>query len=263
MIRVPRDRPDPGGIPIQPAAAWSANATAATALAIGDGPGHVVTDLYRADHVKVALEALFDQKCAYCEQTGVGVFDWDVEHFRPKGRVAEDTTHPGYYWLAYTWENLFPSCPTCNQRRKDKATYADPTVGLSLGKLDQFPLEPGSPRVDAPGVDLTTERPAILNPCVDEPLDHLDLVPDGTLRSRPGSSKGPKSISVFGLNRKRSRNGRHLALLNIRRLVDIQINKNTDPNTALTVALDAMSYPDTPYSFVAHAVRRDPTAFGF
>jgi hypothetical protein len=68
----------------------------------------------------------------------------DTEHFRPKSRVrivlddesseiikvvdeeGEAITHPGYFWLAYHWQNLLPSCQFCN---------------AAGGKLDVFPVQ--------------------------------------------------------------------------------------------------------------------------
>ena len=49
--------------------------------------------------------------------------------------MAEDSSHTGYYWLAYTWANLYPSCVFCNQRRKDQPTFDDPVLGPATGKL--------------------------------------------------------------------------------------------------------------------------------
>jgi uncharacterized protein (TIGR02646 family) len=64
----------------------------------------------------------FYGKCAYCERA-IGNQHGDVEHFRPKGGVADKDNkmiedHPGYYWLAYDWQNLLISCITCNQIMK-------------------------------------------------------------------------------------------------------------------------------------------------
>ena len=43
----------------------------------------------------------------------------DVEHFRPKAEVKEaGENHQGYWWLAYSWENLLIACKTCNQEYK-------------------------------------------------------------------------------------------------------------------------------------------------
>src|SRR5207248_2896103 len=55
---------------------------------------------------------------SFFAHTGYG----DVEHFRPKGgykqRETDELKRPGYYWLAYAWDNLFCSCQLCNQRFK-------------------------------------------------------------------------------------------------------------------------------------------------
>src|SRR5262249_38675962 len=77
------------------------------------------------------LIRLFNGKCAYCESKFTVSQPGDVEHFRPKGRVVDDNfkpirvqhptkgeiEHPGYYWLAYEWKNLLPSCADCNRFR--------------------------------------------------------------------------------------------------------------------------------------------------
>lgn len=58
---------------------------------------------YKTDDIKEKLDALYHHKCAYCENI---VEQGHVEHYRPKQQ---------YYWLAYSWDNLMYSCPTCNQ----------------------------------------------------------------------------------------------------------------------------------------------------
>ena len=74
--------------------------------------------LYNDTKVKDELKKIF-AKCAYCESSYGAVYDGDVEHFRPKGRIKEkDPATPGYYWLANNWDNLFLACQHCNQRRK-------------------------------------------------------------------------------------------------------------------------------------------------
>lgn len=140
MIFIERNRTDGQGRPIRPSDSWFADAATWTEKAVSDGPGHVVSEsTYRHDSVRRALEALFHRKCAYCESplTEVG---WDIEHFRPKKKVSDRTGHPGYYWLAYTWTNLYPSCGPCNKRLKDKSTWEEPGRGKTAGKANQFPL---------------------------------------------------------------------------------------------------------------------------
>ena len=250
----------------EPLGTWHEDAhdlTAVPIAVVAGGATHLVPTLYKHDNVKVALEGLFYRKCAYCETGGLLQFAWGVEHFRPKGRVAEDPNHGGYYWLAYTWTNLFPSCPTCNQRRKDKRTYADPSTGLSEGKLDQFPLLVDSLRATTPADDIAPERPAILNPCIENPSDHLRLGADGKLRTVSNSPLGEKSIRVFALNRTRASVDREEALRKIEQYVHTATQRGFPSNKALEIALEVMADPMTAYSFIAKEVRRDPVAFGY
>ncbi|OQX97259.1 MAG: hypothetical protein B6I24_09430 [Bacteroidetes bacterium 4572_128] len=58
---------------------------------------------YKAEDVKNKLNEIYHQKCAYCEQK---VEQIEIEHYRPKSI---------YYWLIYSWDNLFFVCPKCNK----------------------------------------------------------------------------------------------------------------------------------------------------
>ena len=98
MIHIDRERIDERGRPIRPDAAWFAKAQAKTEEAERQaGQQEADRRTYADDRVKAALEELFYGKCAYCESDILAAFDWDVEHFRPKGRVAEREDHPGFY----------------------------------------------------------------------------------------------------------------------------------------------------------------------
>ena len=62
-------------------------------------------------------------KCFLCESKITHISFGDVEHFRPKGGSRQTTDEkamkvPGYFWLAYAWQNLFLACQLCNQRYK-------------------------------------------------------------------------------------------------------------------------------------------------
>ncbi len=179
-------------------------------------------EAYQDDSVHGALTALFRSKCAYCETPFLAASDLNVEHWRPKGRIADDTPaapspgakpkkpkpiKPGYYWLAAEWTNLLLSCPHCNQRRRHKIDGKT----ISQGKVDQFPLAPQSPRARKPGEE-EQEKPLLLNPCVpgDAPERHLEFPTDsdkrGTIRPRreagaAASPRGEASIRVYALAR--------------------------------------------------------------
>ena len=68
--------------------------------------------------VRAAFEKHSDGKCWYVECRNPGA-DNDIDHYRPKSRVAEDRSHPGYYWLAFEWTNLRLSCQRANRPRRD------------------------------------------------------------------------------------------------------------------------------------------------
>ena len=75
-------------------------------------------DIYKSSAVTTALKNSQHNKCCYCE----GLLATDVEHFRPKTRSQQARgkpyEYPGYYWLAYTWSNLYMSCVECNRTHK-------------------------------------------------------------------------------------------------------------------------------------------------
>ena len=203
MIAVDRERRDATGVAIRPRGDWAARAREATEFALGEATDHEVrADVYAHDEVRAALEELFHGKCAYC---GVDITSgpWDVEHFRPKGRVQERSEHPGYYWLAYDWSNLYAACQSCNQRRRDKPTWEDPTEGRTAGKFDQFPLADESTRAMGPTDDLSAEDRLLIDPCEDDPEDYLGYLPTGGIFAIGGAPRGETSIDVYALGRRR------------------------------------------------------------
>jgi uncharacterized protein (TIGR02646 family) len=130
---------------------------------------------------------MFHGKCAYCESHVEHVSHAHVEHYRPKGGVSEDQTHPGYYWLGYTWTNLLLACPRCNGR---------------AGKGMQFPVR--GQRAMCPGDSLDAEDPLLLDPTGDDdPEEHIgfDVRLDGGIYARSGSDRGATSIRVCDLER--------------------------------------------------------------
>ena len=175
-----------------------------------DGPAHVVTDHYKDVEIKKALEKLFHNKCAYCEGQPTSQGPWDVEHYRPKGRVKENSNHPGYYWLAYTWDNLLPSCTFCNQRRIDQATWDDPVAGPAAGKLDQYPLLDEQDRAMDPDSDLDKEKPLLLNPCIDQDCETFFRydIQGHILPAESGNLRAEKTIKICHLERRRLRQDR-------------------------------------------------------
>jgi hypothetical protein len=147
---------------------------------------------------------LFNGKCAYCETVLAANQPGDVEHYRPKGRIkdeagkivtvvvdGEEIEHPGYWWLAYEWANLLPSCIDCNRVRG----HGDDDE--KAGKGEQFPV--AGNRAHNPG-DEVNEVPLLANPSIEnfDPSTHFEFLENG--RIRPLSEIGQVSCAVFGLN---------------------------------------------------------------
>ena len=118
--------------------------------------------IYGHASVKKCLVDSQHGKCAYCEWRPTPGEHGDVEHFRPKGRVkqvdGEPFLVPGYWWLAYDWDNLLFACPKCN----------------SSGKRDLFPVADQSKRCRKPSDALAEETPLLLNPAVDFPEAQIE-----------------------------------------------------------------------------------------
>ena len=277
MIFIDRYWRDENNNLIRPSPRRRKDAAEGTKRAISDGQSHVIDDsLYRNDDVRAALEELFSFKCAYCEskleETG-----WNVEHFRPKGRVAESRQHPGYYWLAYVWENLYPACVPCNQRRRDKPTWRDHTAGQTGGKLDQFPLEDENTRIFLPRQDATSgsklidharsERTLLIDPCWDTPSWYISYGPTGRIFAIGDHQYGNATIKVFNMKRRRLQRRRQLKVKECVGYLDIvqTLEKKGRPEEAATMKSHYMAYlagRDCLHSAVAVAVYSEPKRFG-
>lgn len=146
------------------------------------------SNIYGHTDVKQTLIQLQYGKCCFCESFVRHIAHGDVEHFRPKAGYLDGNSitllRPGYYWLAYDFENLFLSCQVCNQ------TY----------KRNFFPLVDDSKRVNSHHnhADLHLEEPLIIDPAKDSPKDHLYFdqeIPKGK------DNKGTLTIERLGLDR--------------------------------------------------------------
>ena len=189
-------------------------ATEELVTVVSNGGKPDVTSLYKKkyirDHYFFSSSPPFYGKCVYCETAIRNIFPGDVEHFRPKGRITNEAhqpiylknkdgsfqldqngnklAHPGYYWLAYDWKNLMPSCTYCNRPKED------------FGKRNSFPVE--GIHAQSPGEEIH-ERPLILNPISeypeDNPENHFKLDCENGLLV-PKTQRGQFCIDLFGLN---------------------------------------------------------------
>jgi uncharacterized protein (TIGR02646 family) len=140
------------------------------------------SEIYRDSAVKQALRQAQREKCCFCEAL-IGN-EGDVEHFRPKAAVRQSVTapleKPGYWWLAYSWDNLLLCCTHCNQREKKNL----------------FPLANPDRRAQTPEALLTDEEPLFLDPASVDPREHMTF---DRYEPRGLTEKGRITIEALGL----------------------------------------------------------------
>lgn len=171
------------------------------------------TYVFKSSLYKRMRQVIFDAfygKCAYCEAKFILTETGDVEHFRPKGSLTDEHDrrvqlssrgriigpHPGYYWLAYDWRNLLPSCSKCNRPSKTRE-------GNLVGKGTRFPVlkndsfKPGHARRPS---EIKKERPIFIHPVEENPHAHMRFDSlSGELI--PKTKRGQLSIDLLDLNR--------------------------------------------------------------
>lgn len=142
--------------------------------------------LFRAPEVLGALSSLFHNKCAFCETpVHAAASPTIVQHFRPTQDATDadgKVSRPHYWWLAYTWENLYLACQRC--ARSSARTF--PVIGRRL------PFEASLRDGD--------ERAVLVDPCADHPAEHLAFADDG--RVVGATERGHTTIEVYRLNRR-------------------------------------------------------------
>lgn len=176
--------------------------------------------IYGHKSVKDALINAQHGKCCFCEGLFKAHAYGDVEHYRPKSSVRQarkaKALYPGYFWLAYSWDNLFWSCQICNR----------------TNKKDFFPLIDPAKRVRSHKGDLAIEEPLLLNPSAPEdPRNHIKF--RGNLAFGV-TKRGRTTIEIVDLNRTDLAEERLDHLKKLRGLLDIVrlCERNMEPDDA-------------------------------
>ena len=142
-------------------------------------------NIYGHASVKEKLKECQHNKCCYTEARFEGDFP-HVEHFRPKGGVNKELTkellYPGYYWLAYEWDNLFLSKSRINVSHK----------------RNLFPLDNESKRARNHHQDIANEVPLLIDPGREDPREHIRFHNDEPIACK-GSTRGDVTIKVLNL----------------------------------------------------------------
>ena len=217
-------------------------------------------DLYK--RFRDYLDAEFHNKCAYCEAELIAKLKPTIEHYRPIlevrdiGRemvlVGAKVKHPGYWWMAYEWGNLLPSCDPCNS-----------------AKSTIFPIE--GVRAWERTHPLSRERPLILNPLQPGfvPEEHFSIDEEGRLEGL--TAAGRNTIRACNLNRHALTKARKEAIASTRvfaaTLAQMLVNQVPDV-TMYRAYLAGIKSGTAPFSFagrwaLSEARRVVEREFGF
>jgi uncharacterized protein (TIGR02646 family) len=162
-------------------------------------------EIYAHASVKKALKLAQHEKCAFCEAKVTHISYGDVEHFRPKAGTrqarGEPLTRPGYYWLAYDWNNLFLCCQLCNQRFK----------------RNYFPLQDPARRAQTHEADVGLESPVFIDPARDDPAKYIGFREEFPYAIN-NNRRARKTIRSLGLRRKELTSARRERLETLRAL---------------------------------------------
>lgn len=184
-----------------------------------DSSRNISSDIYKDPYkvdgkktyskVRNKLNEYYHGKCAYCEGPSNKA---EIEHYRPKKGVTgvPKDQHQGYFWLAYEWSNLLPSCRYCNTEggKGNHFTIAGTRVVkpefMGDGKLNRNKCLPNNS-------PLKDELPYLLHPEVDDPKQHLGFLPNDDktgieiiptdVEEEDQISRGSETIRICNLNR--------------------------------------------------------------
>jgi uncharacterized protein (TIGR02646 family) len=166
--------------------------------------------IYGHEDVKNLLRTVQDGKCCFCEAKIAHISYGDVEHYRPKaGWIQKDEklNRPGYYWLAYDWDNLFLSCEICNQRHKK----------------NYFPISDNTKRAISHAHLVNDESPIFIKPDTEDPEKYIEFKEEIPFPV-DGNSRGAQTIEKLGLDRESLNERRREKLGLIRILYDLAKN---------------------------------------
>lgn len=146
------------------------------------------------DSLKWTLKQIYYEKCAFCEsyiKNEVG----DIEHFRPKNKNKNESKicdkRYSYYWLAFSWDNLLPSCSKCNGKKSncfdingDRASYQKEDLADLHNNLEKY---------------YHIEKPKLLHPEYDKFEDKIAFNNKGEIDSQ--DERVNYTVKICDLNR--------------------------------------------------------------
>jgi len=210
-----------------------------------------ITELYKREKAFFTdSSGPFKAKCAFCEAP-VSNHYGDVEHYRPKAGVQDrnrkwvtirigtkEIRHPGYFWLAYDWNNLMPSCSGCNRFQQ------------GVGKASCFPVEGAYAKKRG---EEKNEKPLLLNPRIDDPQQHIEF--DDNWIAQPRTERGRATIDIIGLNHRDLPRHRYEAAQDAKKAILYEL-AHLDQHTPVSLKreMEKIEGDDKPYLAVRRKV---------
>ena len=160
---------------------------------------------YKTSDIKEKLNSLYHHKCAYCEDHAEQTH---VDHYRPK---------KDYYWLAFSWDNLICSCPTCNQFKTN--------IFEIMGRKPAPPKETD----DLSDINILSsqkydeqEKPKLLNPERDNLNDAFLFDMGGHIRGN-NNARADYTIETCHLDRKELIDSRRKIVDDYRKAIEAEL----------------------------------------
>ncbi len=200
-------------------------------------------EIYGHRSVKQVLVSAQHGKCCYCEAKVNHVAAGDVEHYRPKAAVqqseGESLQKPGYYWLAYEWDNLLFACSICNSQHKKNL----------------FPLRDPKKRARSHRADLSREEPLLIHPAEEDPRRVLRFRDEYAYPVK-GNERGQVTLNVLKLNERDALvEDRRKQIAIIRRLEDLVRCGDADARAEAEALLSEMESDSAEYASMVRAAR--------
>lgn len=137
---------------------------------------------YKVGSVQKRLHDIYSLKCGYCEKKLLDASK-PIEHYRPK--------RGGYYWLAYSWDNLLLSCTECNTSKLNKFPIKGKKVNYNNEAFEDI-------HTLGKSYD-EVEKPYLINPEKDDIVDKLRFDKKGMIYT--DDERVQKTIYICTLNR--------------------------------------------------------------
>jgi len=145
--------------------------------------------------VKNTLKKIYHYKCAFCEATLKNSYA-EIEHYRPKksSNLTKCDSTKSYYWLAFAWDNLLPSCKMCNISKSNCFDIYNIRADCNKEEDTLTSLHVSLQKYN------DSERPKLLHPEIDKFEEYIHFQKKGKMIT--DNERVKYTIKICNLNRK-------------------------------------------------------------